>query len=138
MIPYYLLYIVLIFVDLLKINKITDKWILYFTPIFLLLALRHPSMGIDLGYFRSYGYLHSFDYISKLSYINVLRIGSFSNYEFGYVLFNKFVSMIYPSRQLFLAICAFLSLYPFARLFKRYSNNSLLSFIIFKSVFAQC
>lgn len=131
MIPYYLLYIVLLFLNLLKFHKISDKWIFYFTPIFLLIALRHPSMGIDLGYFRSYGYLHSFDYISELPLMSVLRMGSFLNYEYGYILFNKLVSIIYPSRQLFLAICAFLSLYPFARLFKHYSNNSFLSFIIF-------
>lgn len=115
----------------LKVNRVISKEYLYFSIIFLLLALRHPSMGIDLGYSHPYGYLSSFDYIAALPISSVLRVTSFQNYEYGYILFNKLVSIIYPNRQLFLATSAFLSIYPFAVLVKRYSRNEFLSFIIF-------
>jgi hypothetical protein len=130
MVPYYLLYAYLVSVNYLKIkNKV--KWKYLFIPIFILLSLRHPSMGYDLGYYRSYGYLASFEYLSSLSFENVLKIGGFQNYEFGFIIFNKIVSMILPNEQFFLTICAFLSFFPIAFLIKKYSKNYFLSIIVY-------
>ena len=61
----------------------------------LLLGLRHPSMGHDLRYLDSYGYLGGFQSIAKSAW----TLRDFKNYEVGYILFNKLISVFTTDNQ---------------------------------------
>lgn len=102
-----------------------------FALLFLLLALRHPSMGVDLGHFRTYGYLASFDEISAMSWQKVLSLPGYQNYEKGFILLIKLVGSIWPNRQFFLAVCAALSIFPVACVVYRRSDDPFFSAIIY-------
>lgn len=92
----------------------------------LLLGLRHPSMGVDVG-----GYLQSFRQLSSMTWTEILRLKSFLNYEKGYILFNKLVGSIRDSEQFFLLCCAAASFLPIGTVIGRYSYNCRTSFLIY-------
>ena len=103
-----------------------------FIVLFLLFALRHPAMGIDLGYFnRSVGYLYSFDKLSKYSWNEILSGIEWQNYEYGYIVFNKLVGSIYNNRQFFLAACSFLCIAPVMKYISKKSSLPFLSVVIY-------
>ena len=85
----------------------------YFSVLVFLFALRHPSMGVDLAYGASYGYLGSFSVISDFSWLEALDL-NVKNYERGYILFNKLLSLISDDQQMLLIGCAFGSILPIA------------------------
>lgn len=97
----------------------------------LMLGLRHPSMGVDLGYGREYGYLASFCDLAGKSWWDVLRLESFQNYEKGYLLFNKLVGTLWENQQFFLFSCALVSILPVGIVVGRYSKNCRASFLIY-------
>lgn len=105
--------------------------IVFFSGIFLLLALRHPSMGIDLGHDRYYGYLPSFDKLAAMSWQEIFTLDEWLNYERGYVLFNKLIGSIFQNRQFFLAAVAFVSLFPVFFIIYRESKDRVLSCFIY-------
>ncbi len=106
-------------------------FISFFVGFFLLLALRHPSMGIDLHYGRPEGYLAGFMEISRLSWSDILSNVPFRNYEKGFVIFAKLVSMIWANEQFFLVMCALAALLPMAVALYMASEDKLLSAAIF-------
>lgn len=61
--------------------------------IIIVIGLRHPSMGTDLGYGGEYGYLSSYENLSELGWLYVLR-NPYLNYEIGYRVFNKILGML--------------------------------------------
>jgi hypothetical protein len=87
-------------------------------------------MGVDLQYGSSYGYLGQFSYISELSWKYVFQ-DSILNYERGYVVFNKLVSLISDNQQFFLAACAVATMGPMIYNIYRKSYSPVLSVIIF-------
>lgn len=97
----------------------------------LLLGLRHPSMGVDLGYGGNTGYLSSFSKISTLSWREVLALSSFQNYERGYILLNKLLGSISRREQCLLLGCGLLSLLPVGAIIGRYSANCRTAFLIY-------
>ena len=134
---YFAAYAIILFAGLyskfLKDEK-TKKRVICFTGflvVFLVLALRHQRMGIDLKYRQMYGYLWSFDMIGKASWDLVLRSHSFLNYERGYMTFNKLVSAFTKDRNVFMAICAFLSVAPVFIFIYKKSKRPLMSIIIY-------
>ena len=103
-----------------------------FALVFFVVALRHPSMGVDLGYGRDYGYLASFHRLSEYSINEVIQLESYLNYEKGFVLLNKVIGLLSKNYQVFLAICAFLSIFPIAyAIAARKNNDVLLSWLIY-------
>lgn len=107
------------------------SWTL-FGLVFLMIALRHPSMGVDLGYGRDHGYLASFLRLSEYSFIELIQLESYLNYEKGFVLLNKFISLFSKEYQIFLAVCAFASVFPIAYVFAtRKKNDVLLNWIVY-------
>lgn len=99
----------------------------------LLLALRHQSMGTDLRVDETYGYLGMYDTIAKTSWIKVIT-GSFLNYEKGYVIYNKLLSVLSKNRQLLLIATAFLSVLPVAKMIGKTSESPEQSFFIFMGI----
>lgn len=107
---------------------------IYGGGILCLLALRHPSMGIDLGYGGFGGYLGSFQYISSLSFSEILALPGFLNYEKGYVFFNWFLGFFGDNYQILLIACAIVSIVPIVILFYKESESIELSYIIYLSL----
>lgn len=105
--------------------------ILGFLMIFLILALRHPSMGVDLGWGRDYGYLASFDLLNSYTWTQIIEIDEFLNYEKGYIIFNKLVGSILDNSQFFLGVCAFVSVLPIGLYTYKQSKLPLLSICIY-------
>ena len=107
---------------------------IYGGTILCLLAFRHPSMGIDLGYGEFGGYLGSFQYISSLSFSEVFALPSFLNYEKGYIYFNWFLGLFGCDYQILLIACAIVSITPIIILFHKESESIELSYIIYLSL----
>lgn len=97
----------------------------------LVLGLRHPSMGVDLQYGKVDGYLWSFETIPKYSWHELLQLGGWRNYEWGYIFYNKILSYISTSDQWLLLVSAGISLLPLAALFARKSRDIEFSYIIY-------
>ncbi len=97
----------------------------------LVLGLRHPSMGIDLKYGKVGGYLWSFEAISNYSWHELLQLGGWENYEWGYIFYNKLLGYISTSDQLLLFVSASISLLPLAVLFAKKSRDLAFSYIIY-------
>lgn len=95
-----------------------------------MLALRHPTMGIDLHYGFGYGYLGAYESIGSSDWAQVLN-GQFYNYEKGYVIFCKLASYISAHSQTLLILCAVISIGAISRCIYRYSDDLLLSFVIY-------
>ena len=95
----------------------------------MLMALRHPSMGTDLGYRSFTGYLYSFQRIADMSIGDVFKV-KFLNYEKGYVLFNKLISFVSRDPQWLLTACAVLCFVLIGAAIYESSDNILFSFLV--------
>ena len=99
-----------------------------FFVLWLILALRDVSIGVDL----LQGYIPKWDNFSG----SISDVFYFDEYgrEIGWQLYFHLVKVIIGDNfNLFLAITAFLTLFPIAIFIKRYSVNPLLSIIIYSS-----
>lgn len=106
---------------------------LCFGLVFSLLAFRHPSMGRDLGYYSESGtgYLQSFSYIASSKWEVFCSIRNYLNYEYGFVLLNRLVGVLWENSQFFLSVCAMLSLAPVAQVIAEKSCSPVLSWVIY-------
>lgn len=113
-------------------NRIAKRNYCFFAFVLLsgLLALRHPSMGIDLGYGKSYGYLGMYETIGFSGWNKVLN-SDFLNYEHGYVIFCKLLSYISKDSQILLISVALISIASISYMIYKYSENCLLSYVIY-------
>lgn len=109
-------------------NKTFD--LVAFLVLFLLLALRHESMGVDLGYYKNTGYLQSFESLSGMSWDKILRLKEYFNYERGYIVLNKIIGTISAEKQFFIASMALITLIPYYLVFSWKSKDCFLSYII--------
>lgn len=114
----------------IKTNRSNKLFCIYaFVLIASVLALRHPSMGIDLAYGTAYGYLGTFNSIGNSSWQFIFK-HSFLNYEKGYVIFCKLLSYVSSDPQILLIACAIASIAAFSWLICKYSDNCLISFVV--------
>lgn len=133
---YYSLYALLILAAIFQTNFVKDQCgkrvycFFSFFIIFSVLAFRHPSMGVDLQYGKAEGYLGMFEIIGNSSWDKVLHY-EFLNYEKGYTIFCKLISLISNSQQTLLVACAFISISSVSYLIYKYSENCLLSFLVY-------
>lgn len=124
-------YVIAVRATLDKAKRDRFLCILFFAGVFLLLSLRHPSMGVDLGYNRWYGYLVSFEKLSVMSWKEIFSLTEWQNYERGYILFNRLVGVLSKNSQVFLSVCAGISLFPVGFLIYRRSKDPFLSCFIY-------
>ena len=99
-----------------------------------LVALRHPSMGIDLHYGESTGYLASYHKFSEMSFrevIDMVQSNGWENYESGYIVFNKLLTYISADDQVLLIGCAILSIVPIGLLIALYSKDYDFSMVVY-------
>lgn len=107
-----------------------------FALVFLVVGLRHETMGVDLlagsDYAGYTGYLYSYDKIGAKSWWQAITLDSYLNYERGYIIFNKLIHFLsWGNRQVFLIVCAALSLFPVAFIFHKKSESPVFSFMIY-------
>lgn len=138
MVAYYWFYAILVFLAILIYakNKPVEEQhkkicVVGFFALFLLLALRHPYMGVDLGWGYSKGYLHSFEVLNEYNLREIFQLKQHLNYERGYIIFNKLVGLISKDQQVFLSVCAFVSVLPIAIYTYKRSKMPLLSLFVF-------
>lgn len=96
---YYILLVILGIVSFFTIGiKNRNKLVIPIVAILMVLiqGLRHKSIGVDIA-----GYLNGYNLSKNMNFINGEKL---FNYETGYSLFNKMLSSIGISEQLFLAI----------------------------------
>lgn len=135
---YYFLYALIILTPCFKrssVNGIIEanqKWTNCMVGVLIIiLALRHQSMGADLGYLSPYGYLGSYERLAQCSWRQILTMRSYLNYERGYVIFNKLISMVTSDPQWLLVCCSIASLVPIGYMIKRFSLNPKFSLIVY-------
>lgn len=106
--------------------------VVYITAlVVLVVALRHPSMGIDLGYGRYYGYLVSFQQISRYTWKDLLALTGWQNYEWGYILFNRILGYISTDYQCLLIGCAIASIVPIGIMIWKNSEDPVFAMIVY-------
>lgn len=108
MTPYIIVYILMIAAAAILHHKKdgAKKYMIFFAMVWIfLLGLRHPSMGIDLGYNRYYGYLKSYEEIGCWSFKEALTT-PYKNYEQGYIFLNKVLYTFCTHYRLLLIVCA--------------------------------
>ncbi len=138
MLFYYINYLILIIVSLWSFhNKTIDDnkfrrlfFLITHLILSLMLALRHPIMGVDLGYGTDYGYLGMFKIIRNMTWSKVFTTPVL-NYEKGYVVFNKIIGTFFSDSQVLLAIIGFICITSISYLIYKNSRYPLLSFIIY-------
>lgn len=95
-----------------------------FIPLFLLSALRDKTVGTDTA-----NYIKSFGAIADLSFQTCLE--GMAQFETGFVIFNKVVSLLTVNPQIFIAICSFLTISLIFIFIKNYSDIPWLSVYLF-------
>ena len=97
--------------------------------LFLLSALRASNVGVDLK-----RYIPRFEYISSQNISSLLLVSKKTDFEFGFVLLNKAISIISKNQQIYLAITSMIIMYSFSRFILKLSKIPLLSVLIFMSL----
>ncbi len=95
----------------------------FFVLYFLLLALRHESIGVDLD-----GYIRAFTRFRGYSWGEAITS---SRWEVGFVIFTKFIGVFTASPQIYVAIIAALCVFPVARLYYRESQDDITVMALF-------
>lgn len=140
MLIYILLYLLIIFGSYLvyKLSKEKNRKrnvaIVCSTALIAIIALRHPSMGIDLHYGENEGYLFSYGQIANFSWSEIFSMETYLNYERGYVIFNKLLSLFFTNYQFLLIACALLSMIPLCVFFYKNSLSMRMSLIIYMAL----
>lgn len=106
-------------------------WVMF--GIWLILALRSPVMGYDLGYRGNTetGYLQSFHVLTAMTPRQLFTFEKYLNYEFGYKILNALVGWVWENEQFFLAVCAALSIIPVSFVIRERSDAPLYSCLIY-------
>ena len=108
------------------------------TEMFLILALRAPTLGVDLdNYSGGYRYISSLsfvDMIKRLRFVSAADLIPPYSYESGYVLLNWLLSRCGIGFHGFLIIYAAFTVFSHSLLIYRYSEKPWLSMAIFMSL----
>lgn len=95
----------------------------FFSAWFLLLALRHFSVGTDIK-----GYITRFGSVSKMSFAEIFQ--NFSG-EYGFWVLNKLISLISTNEQFYLAIMALVCILPLWYLYAKECDSALVAIVLF-------
>lgn len=102
--------------------------------LFLLLALRKVTLGVDLPYYNAgYYYIKNLNFMDLLSKIHILKNASLVypfNFESGYTIFCWIISKLNFNFHSFLIFCAAINMYALGKFIYKYSENPCISFIV--------
>ena len=111
-------YIIIYIIPLKNKNKIF--LITVFLEFFVILILRTPISDMEV-------YIKYFNRIANLNFSELIKI----DWELGYVIFNKLITLITINERIFILITAIIGLIGPYIFIKRYSKNYFLSLIIY-------
>lgn len=100
-------------------------------------GLRAEYQGIDLHNSLGTGYFYVYDIICEDSVADIFRYFGdkrYANFEIGFVLFNKFLSMLCERHQTLLLGCSLASILPVGCYIGRNSRNPWLSIVLYMSL----
>ena len=131
------IYLINIFLILLYSIFIKDRkkiCILVSIQLFLILALRDSSLGVDLANYSSgFNYIKSINFMDMISKLRIISIASLKypySYEGGYALLNWIVGNLGLSFHGFLIVCAFINIFSVGYFIYKYSDIPWISFIV--------
>ena len=104
--------------------------LIYFLFLFLIFALRHPSMGIDLNFGSDSGYLGAYEFFAKCPW-DKLFLRAVYRYEYGYIVFNKLLSYISANPQMLLVGTSFICFVLIFHTIDKESDDPLFSTLIY-------
>lgn len=125
MLPYFVLILIPILFSLFPGSReVKTKRISYsfFVCLVFMLALRAITVGNDTA-----GYAALFDSVKRSSW-GALK---YFDYEYGFILLTKLISLITGEGQVYLAVMALLTVLPFALFYGKESKNALLTVALF-------
>lgn len=128
---YFLLYFVILAIKAvekskLKLYKYKNEIIkIVFIIIIIIIGLRNIKMGNDLP-----GYLLSFRLCERFSLQEMILLRG-DNYEIGYIVFMKLVSLFTNNENVFLLVCAITSIAPIAYVIIKKNSDWFFSTITF-------
>lgn len=125
--PYFILVFLPVLVNLIFLNNKNRNRIAiisFFLILIILVSLRSKSIGSDTG-----NYCYLYDMLNDTS----IRSSMFKTgeYEYGFLLYTRLCTFIKYDLQLYLAITAFLSLFPILIFYGKKSEGAILSLAIF-------
>ena len=131
----YLINILLILIYSIFIKDKKKFVVLVSLQLFLILALRSSSLGVDLNnYSAGFTYIKNLDFFNMLSRLHIFNVAELVypyDYEGGYVLFNWIIANLGLSFHGFLIICAFINITSIGYIIYKYSDMPWVSFIVF-------
>ena len=98
----------------------------FFVFLAVLLALRDRTVGVDLN---NYNY-----YFSRISATPWNGLGRMGGLEYGFIFYNKLISIITTSFQWFLAITAIVCIIPIAYVYIKHGHHDMLEIILFMNM----
>lgn len=129
---YFILYLLIILMSFIgKYNHTKNNkklTIILFSLIILVIGLRSTSMGNDLQ-----GYIYSYRISADLSLKNFIIMRK-DNYEIGFIIFIKVLSLINSNPNFFLFMCTAASVLPVAYCVFKTKTNSFLAIITYMAV----
>ena len=130
----YIINILLIIVYAILIKNRKKFIILVSIQLFLILALRSSSLGVDLAnYSAGFNYIKTLNFpemISKLHFFKIADLIYPFDYESGYVVLNWVISHLGFNFHGFLVVCAFVNIFSFSYFIYKYSDIPWLSYVI--------
>lgn len=136
MVPYVVAYSLMFGATILS-QKNTDKkqaskiYMIFFAVLWIgMLALRHPSVGGDLGYAVGEGYLQGYQEIGRYNLLEIL-FSHYKNYERGYMWLNWLLNWFSSNYWLLLAACAAIQMGIISMWIYRNSKHPFLSTLIY-------
>lgn len=100
------------------------------------IGFRSEYQGIDLHNSFGTGYFYVYDLVCQDTILDIFKyfpVKRYMNFEIGYVLFNKLVSVISNGHQLLLVAVSLVSIVPVGYYIFRNSKNIWLSFMLYMS-----
>ncbi len=110
-----------------ELIKVRNKMslVLFFTLLFVLLSLRDISVGKDLATYKE---------IFERCAVTPFKYLSEMQWEIGYTVYNKLISIVSKDYRIFLVITAAVVLYPIYKLFSREKRYSYLLIVLFMNM----
>ncbi len=138
MIPYIVLIIVIVlsyFITKKIFPNYKKKYCIFIGIIlFLMLALRDVSMGVDLQGL----YIPYFNIIKNLTFAETIKFSQRYQTEIIFYILNKIISLFSTNIRFYLVIMSIPYVYFVSRFIYKYSKNPLLGFLIFLSLNYYC
>lgn len=130
MIQYYLLVCIPMVMSVLKKKITTKKFFdpicVFFIILIFLLSMRSVNCGADLITYKMK--------FETISYSSLNDVSSIFNLEYGYTLFSKLCKLLVDDFQIFISICALISIIPIMFLYKEETKNDVLTMALFLNI----